>query len=107
MRGYGQIIRLLGDVALPFKRKEEECAILDNRSTYRATVIVIVVGERLSRKIVLGVEPVVVREIEGRAVEGVGAALEGHVDGRAALDAVLSGRKLLNGVFGDGIVAQN
>src|SRR5262249_44356225 len=50
---------------------------------------------------------VVVSEIEARAVEIVSSAFEVHVDGGAALDPVLCRRKLLDGVLGDGIVAQN
>src|SRR6267378_682280 len=40
-------------------------------------------------------------------MEAVGTALEVHVDGCTPLDPVLCRRKLLNGVLGDGIVAQN
>src|SRR5215471_17113795 len=37
----------------------------------------------------------------------VGAAFKGHIDRRPALDPILCRRKLLNGVLGDGVVAEN
>src|SRR5258708_20032899 len=41
------------------------------------------------------------------SVEIVGAALERHIDGRAAFYAVLRGGKLLNGIFGDGVIGKD
>ncbi len=67
----------------------------------------IVVGKSIFGEIVLRVQPVVVTEIEGVAVEIVGTALERHIDGGATLDPVLSRWKLLHSVLRDGIVAQN
>ena len=64
LRGDGQIIRLQGLVPLPFIREEEEGAVLHDRPGYRASVIVIVIGERACGEVVLGVQPVVVSEIE-------------------------------------------
>ncbi len=107
MRGDGQIIRLQGAVTLPFPREKKERAVLDDRPTYIGSVIVIVIGECGCGEEVLRIQPVVVSEIEGRAVEIVGAALERHVDCSTPLDPVLCRRKLLNGVLGDGIVAEH
>src|SRR5260370_34775937 len=55
---------------------------------------------------VLGIEPVVVAEVESRSVELVGAALERHVDGRPALNTVLSGRQLLHRIFPNRVAAK-
>src|SRR5258705_88929 len=96
LRGDEQIIRLQGNVPLPFIGEEEKGAVLDDRSAYGASVIVIVIGEIYGRKVVLRVQPVIVTEIEGRAVEIVSTALERHIDGGTTLDAVLRTRKLLN-----------
>ena len=107
LRGDGQIIRLQGLVTLPFPREKKERAVLDDRPTYIGSVIVIVIGECGCGEEVLRIQPVVVSEIEDRTVEIVGAALERHVDCSTPLTPFSAVRKLLNGVLGDGIVAEH
>src|SRR5436853_7786027 len=66
----------------------------------------IVVGCPCGREKVVCIEPVVVAKVESRSVELVGAALQRHVDGRPALDTVLSSRQLLDRLFPNRVVAE-
>src|SRR5262249_41447651 len=77
-----------------------------NGTAQRAPVIMIVVGRPLGREKVVCIEPVVVSEIEGCAVEGVSTALESHIYGRPTLYAVFSGGQLLDRIFPDRVVAK-
>ena len=86
---------------------EEESAVLDQGAAEGAAELLILerrlLASGLLREVVLGVHPVVVAEVIGRAMEVIRAALHHDVDGGPALDPELRPRGLLDGELLDGV----